>query len=354
MTDTSSKNDLNVSRRGVLGGASLAALAMAAGGGAGLAMAPAAADAATLGNYPATPDWRFVMISHATTNSFFTPSRYGMEDASALFGVSTQWTGSASGDAAEMVNAFNAAIDSAADGIICSMPNAPAFVAPVKRAKEAGIPVVTWTADGPDSGRLSYIGADNYSSGFQLGLAIADAVGDGVVVIFCAEPGSSYIVPRLKGVTDALNSKGSKLTYKQGQTGFTIAESVSAVAAFYEGDPTYKGMFGLDAYATQAIGQVISDKAISASVVGGGFDTLEQTLKYVQDGSLKFTVDSQPYLQGFMPVVELFLYKLSGGQTGAANVDTGIKIVRQADAATYLKTPSRFVGTSDKQTVVKA
>jgi simple sugar transport system substrate-binding protein len=73
----------------------------------------------------------------------------------------------------------------------------------------------------------------------------------------------------------------------------------------------------------------------------------------VKDGALKFTVDSQPYLQGFMPIVELFLLKLSGGQTGAANVDTGIKLVRQADAAVYLRTPTRFVGTSSEQALVK-
>jgi simple sugar transport system substrate-binding protein len=336
-----------VDRRKMLAGVGL----MAAAGGASLAASPVLA--AKVGDFAETPAWRFVMISHSTTNSFFTPSRYGMEDASALFGVKTQWTGSASGDASEMVNAFNAAIDSAADGIACSMPNADAFVAPVKRAKAAGIPVVSWTADGANTGRLSYIGADNYSTGYQLGLAIAEAVKEGSIVLFCAEPGSSYIVPRIKGVKAALAAAGRDLTYKEGKTAFTIAESISAVAAFYEGDPKVKGMFGLDAYATQSVGQVINDKSLADAVVGGGTDTLEPTLRFVQKGPLKFTIDSQPYLQGFMPIAELFLLKVSGGQTGAGNVDTGIKIVRKAEAATYLGTPSRYVGTSDKQVLVK-
>jgi hypothetical protein len=54
-----------------------------------------------------------------------------------------------------------------------------------------------------------------------------------------------------------------------------------------------------------------------------------------------------------MPITELFLLKISGGQTGAADVDTGIKIVRSADATVYLNAPSRFGGTSDKQVIVK-
>jgi simple sugar transport system substrate-binding protein len=112
-------------------------------------------------------------------------------------------------------------------------------------------------------------------------------------------------------------------------------------------------MFGLDAYATQSVGQVINDKNLAETVVGGGSDTLEPTLRFVQKGPLKFTIDSQPYLQGFMPIAELFLLKLSGGQTGAGNVDTGIKVVRKAEGATYLGTPSRYVRIPDKQVLVK-
>jgi simple sugar transport system substrate-binding protein len=335
-----------VNRRTLMeGGAALAA------GLAALSATPASEK--QVGNFPETPAWRFTMISHATTNSFFTPSRYGMEDASALLGVNTQWTGSAGGDAAEMVSAFNAAIDSKVDGIACSMPNPDAFAAPVARALQAGTPVLSWTADAPASGRLAYIGADNYSSGYQLGLAITEAFPEGTIALMFAEPGSSYIVPRVKGVKDALAKAGRSLAIKEGKTAFTIAESISAVSAFYEGAPDLKGMFGLDAYATQSIGQVITDKGLGSKVVGGGFDTLAPTLQFVKDGALKFTVDSQPYLQGFMPIVELFLLKLSGSQTGAANVDTGIKLVRQADASVYLRTPSRFVGTSSDQALVK-
>ena len=32
------------------------------------------------------PRWRFVFVNHATTNPFFVPTRYGIEDACALFG----------------------------------------------------------------------------------------------------------------------------------------------------------------------------------------------------------------------------------------------------------------------------
>jgi len=40
------------------------------------------------------PRWRFVFINHATTNPFFVPARYGIEDAAAFFGVDYAWAGS--------------------------------------------------------------------------------------------------------------------------------------------------------------------------------------------------------------------------------------------------------------------
>ena len=46
------------------------------------------------GNFPDTPEWNFVFICHVTTNSFFVPTQYGIEDAQALLGTTSQWTGS--------------------------------------------------------------------------------------------------------------------------------------------------------------------------------------------------------------------------------------------------------------------
>ena len=48
-----------------------------------------------VGNFPKTPNWKFVFVNHGTTNPFFTPTQYGAEDACKLLGCSFQWTGSA-------------------------------------------------------------------------------------------------------------------------------------------------------------------------------------------------------------------------------------------------------------------
>ena len=60
------------------------------------------------------PRWRFVFVNHATTNPFFVPTRYGIEDAGALFGVDHVWTGSRRSDVREMTAAMRRAIDARA------------------------------------------------------------------------------------------------------------------------------------------------------------------------------------------------------------------------------------------------
>ena len=64
--------------------------------------------------------YRFVFVIHVTTNPFFVPTQYGIEDADALFGTSSQWTGAAQSDVQEMVDALDTAISGNAD--VASMP----------------------------------------------------------------------------------------------------------------------------------------------------------------------------------------------------------------------------------------
>ncbi|MDO8208841.1 substrate-binding domain-containing protein [Conexibacter sp. CPCC 206217] len=305
-----------------------------------------------VGNFPRTPRWRFVVVCHATTNSFFTATQYGVQDAAAMVDSDYQWTGSANGDVSEMLNAMNAAITAKADGIALSMVDPRAFDGAVEKAIKAGIPVIAFSSDAPDSDRLAYVGSDNYAAGIEMGRRIVDLVGgSGDVVLFAAQPGAEYATPRIRGTREVLEEAGIGVALSA--SGFTINESVSRVEAYWQGHKSVKGLYGLDAYATQAIGQVIKKNDLrSSGMTGGGYDALEQTLKYVADGSLDFTIDEQQYLQGFYPIVSLFLTKISGGQTGPADMNLANKVVTRADVAAYIDNPSRFLATTRQQKVI--
>ena len=82
------------------------------------------------GNFPDTPEWNFVFVNHVTTNPFFVPTQYGIEDAEALLGTTSQWTGSEKSVVSEMVDAMNTAISGNANGIAVSCRRPRGFQRP--------------------------------------------------------------------------------------------------------------------------------------------------------------------------------------------------------------------------------
>jgi len=89
-------------------------------------------------------------------------------------------------------------------------------------------------------------------------------------------------------------------------------------------------------------------------VKAGGYDLQPQTLELMSENHIDFTIDQQPYLQGFLPVMQLYLYKISGGVTGPAETNTGLIFVTPETVDRYLQTESRFEGDSEQQKIVKA
>ena len=73
----------------------------------------------------------------------------------------------------------------------------------------------------------------------------------------------------------------------------------------------------------------------------------------IKAGNLDFTIDQQPYLQGFLPVLYLYLYKLSGGLAAPSETNTGLLFVTKENVQPYLATKTRYEGSSTKQQLLK-
>jgi simple sugar transport system substrate-binding protein len=314
------------------------------------------AQAATQGPFPSHPRWKLVFVNHVTTNPFFVPTQYGIQDACALLECDHQWTGSANADVAEMANAMNAAIASKASAIAVPIVDPHAFDRPVERALDAGIPVFAYNADAPaGSGnrRLAYIGQDLYQSGYRMGERIASMVDAGLVALFIATPGQLNIQPRLDGAVAAIKKSGKSIETQEIATGATVNEELSKIKAFYLGHQDLKGMFAVDAGSTQGVGEVMQQFSLqSKGVHAGGYDLLPRTVELVYDGQLDFTIDQQAYLQGFYTVMEMFMYLASGGLTGPADINTGLKFVTKDNVEPYLSSSTRYEGKSDQPSIV--
>jgi simple sugar transport system substrate-binding protein len=341
-------------RRAALSGgaAGIAAVVLEACGGGGGGNTSAASGGGAAGSIFKAGGYNFTFVNHVTTNPFFVPTKYGAADACKLLGCSYQWTGSQTSNVSEMVNAVNSAVTAGADGIAVSLVDPTAFNAPVQSALSKSIPVLGYNADATGNPRLAYIGQDLFLSGQEMGKQILKLVpGGSEIALFIATPGSLNIQPRIDGAKDTI---GSKLQVKTVATGAAVPHELTTIQSFAQGNPNVKGMFAVDAGSTQSVAQTIQRQGLKDKVKGGGYDTLTPTIELLSKGYIQFTIDQQPYLQGFLPVLELFLYQASQTLAGIADVNTGLKFVDSTTVQPYVSTKSRFEGSSAAAGVAKA
>ena len=285
------------------------------------------------------------------TNPFFGPAKFGIEDASNLLGTTWEWTGSRRSNVGDMIAAMRHAIRSRADGIAVSIIDPAAFNAPTAAALEQGIPVVSYNADGGRGNkRLAYVGQDLYQAGLKFGARIVELVREGDVVLFIATPGQLNIQPRIDGALDAIKDSGKPIRATVVGTGADVREEYRKIERTYLAHKSLRGMFAVDAGSTGGVAHVMRKYALHRhGVRAGGYDLLPQTVHAIMDGHFDFTIDQQPYLQGFLPILQLFFHRYSGGLVAPADTNTGLNFVTRANVRPYVTTRTRFEGSSSRE-----
>jgi simple sugar transport system substrate-binding protein len=358
MKDGPSRRKLLTGTGLVSGAAAATALLAACTSSTGTESVTQSSAAAVAGNFPKTPSWKFFFVNHVTTNAFFTPTQYGMADAAALLGLPAPvWGGSDNSVISQMVSNFDTAVAAGAAGIALAAISATAFTAPVESAMSKGIPVVTYNADGEyvngkpviGTNRLCYVGQSLYSSGQSMGQQIQLAVpGGGDVVIFTPVVGTGNTQPRYDGAVSVLPS-----SYKVTEIATGAEESVepAAMKAYLNAHKSsLKGAFAVDSGDTEFLGAQL--KSLGMTIPAGGFDTTGATVPSIQSGTLDFTIYQDPYLQGFLPVLYLYLYNLSGGVLAPPDTDTGLSVVTKSNVAPYISS-SRYQGSTTAEKYIQ-
>ena len=212
----------------------------------------------------------------------------------------------------------------------------------------------SYNADAKGNDRLAYIGQDLYASGQALGRRIVELVGEGPVVGFIATPGQLNIQPRLDGAKEAIKASGKKIDARGGRhrpDGQRGSLAGRRLLCRTQGRQRHvRGRRGQHDVGRQGDGEVraCTPKACTpaASIC------CPQTLDAIAGGHLDFTIDQQPYLQGFYTVMEMAMFKFSGGLTGPAEINTGLKFVTKTSVEPYRTTKSRYEGNSSVEAVI--
>jgi len=196
-------------------------------------------------------------------------------------------------------------------------PGADASIGPVRKAKEAGIPVIvlnsgedTWR----DVGALTYVGQTEFDAGVAAGERMAKA---GVQSALCInhEQGNAALDDRCSGFTEGLGGDVEQ-----------IAVTTDPTAARSGIKTALRQNEGVDGLLTLNPG--VADQGLRALEESGGseeitfatFDLSPSVLEAVRDGNMLFATDQQQFLQGYLPVVLLTDYI----QYGVSPVNTAI------------------------------
>ena len=258
-----------------------------------------------------TPEMTIAMITHnAPGDTFWDIIRKGAEAAAAKDNIKFQY--SSDPDAGKQATLIQSAIDAKVDGIAVTLPDPPALAPVVKKAVDAGIPVVAFNAgigDYQESGALAYFGSDEGLAGETAGQRASD---EGYKNILCVlqEQGQVQLEARCDGVKKTFTGNWQKI-YVNGRDLPSVKSTIGAKLAQ---DKSIDLIVTLGAPIALNAMDAVKESGSSAKV--GTFDFNPEIPPKINSGELVFAIDQQPYLQGYLSVDSLWLYKVNGNIIG--------------------------------------
>jgi len=275
---------------------------------------------------------RFAFITVCCDAPFFEPVKKGMRDAAEKMDVACTWLGTTDVDMPALANLVRQAVKDGYDGIALNLVDPVAFDQAVADAIQAGVPVVGFNTDdhATPNPRLSCVNQRLFAAGRSLATHVAPRIPpDSHVLMTMHDEGVSSLNDRLRGLQEVLKEKNVKWTVRI--TGNDAVKGTDIVAAALRENPDIRVVLSTGQSDTEAAGRAIEKHFPDRGYWAAGFDLSPTTLRLIQSGAIRCTVDQQPYIQGFFPVVQLALYKRYGIKP--ADMDAGAAIIDKSNVA---------------------
>ncbi|MEU0335449.1 substrate-binding domain-containing protein [Streptomyces sp. NPDC006193] len=258
-----------------------------------------------------TPRMTVALVTHqAPGDTFWDTVRKGAQAAAAKDNIKLVY--SADPNAGSQANLVQNAVDQKVDGIAVTLAKPDALKSVIGKAKQAGIPVVglnSGLADWKKLGLLEFFGQDESVAGEAFGEKL-NTTGAKKIVCVIHEQGNVGLTQRCDGVKKTFKGTTDTLYVN----GTDMPSVKSTITAKLKQDHSLDTVVTLGAPIALTATQSVGDAGSKAKVAT--FDLNGQLVKAVRSGSIQFAVDQQPYLQGYLAVDSLWLYKNNGNYSG--------------------------------------
>ncbi len=266
---------------------------------------------------------KYVLVSHAPdSDSWWNTIKNGIALAGKHVGADVEYRNPPTGDIADMARIIDQAAASNPDGIITTLADFDVLKGPIRAAVDQGIDVIIMNTGTPDQARevgaLMYVGQPEYDAGKAAGIR---AKGEGVTKFLCVNHAIQQptVGERCRGYADGL---GIDLGDAMMDSGTDPSEIKNNVLAYLSANPDTNGILTLGQVSADPTIAALQDNGMAGSIHFGTFDLGAEIVKGIKDGTIKWGIDQQPFLQAYMPVVILANWDRYGVLPGN-NINSG-------------------------------
>jgi simple sugar transport system substrate-binding protein len=280
-------------------------------------------------------DFRFVVVTHGqASDPFWSVVKNGVDQAAKDMGVEVEYQAPGKFDMVAMSQLIDAAVASNPDGLVVSIPDANALRGSIEKAVGAGIPTISINSGSdvaPELGLLTHIGQTEYEAGLGGGQRMA---AEGVKSALCVnqEVGNAGLDARCDGFTDAMTEAGAKVEV----LAVDLANPTDAqqrIQAALASKPDVDGILTLGPTGSAPALQALQAAGKLGQIKLATFDLSPEVLAAINKGDMLFAIDQQQYLQGYLPIVLLTLYKANLNTIANPVLMTGPGFVTKENAS---------------------
>ncbi|MBT2414319.1 sugar ABC transporter substrate-binding protein [Streptomyces sp. ISL-12] len=258
-----------------------------------------------------TPRMTVALVTHqAVGDTFWDIVRKGAEAAAAKDNIKLVYSNDP--NAGNQAGLVQNAIDQKVDGIAVTLAKPDALKSVVSKARQAGIPVVglnSGLSDWRQMGLTEFFGQDESVAGEAFGKKLNE-VGAEKAVCVLHEQGNVGLTQRCDGVKKTFEGSVENLYVN----GTDMPSVLSTITAKLKQDSSIDHVVTLGAPFAMTAVQSVAESGGEAKVAT--FDLDKELTGAIQKGDIEFAVDQQPYLQGYLAVDGLWLYKNNGNYSG--------------------------------------
>jgi ribose transport system substrate-binding protein len=284
----------------------------------------------------------FAIVPKSISIAFYADVERGCKEEGDKLGVNVIYTGPDTADAAKQVQILQDLVSRGVSGFAVAPMDAESVIGVIDAALKKGIKVITFDSDSPKSGRIAFVGTNNYQAGVEAGKAFAANQPDGKFAVITGGLAAANHNERGAGFRDALKATGGKYTEIPGSPfpcNDDAAKSIQIIQDVLSRYPDLDGFFFSGGWplfgAAEAYVRAVDVNHRIENLTVVSFDSLPEELALLKKSYVDALIGQRPYAMGVKSVD--VLNDLVQGKKVPAVIDTGVDVINQEIVDQFIK-----------------